>query len=186
LGPIALVLTLALAQGVIAATGANQDVLQRRLEIFSSSGDIEKDASYKDRLTQARVAWDTFKENPLLGAGAGTAFEWKPQGLPRTSSPVLDTPVTFPAKFGLIGLAAALLVVAKYWSFMKILARRRVPTVAHLALAGYLAVAVGLTTLVSPLEDKGLSFGLILALALVLREAQPDFPIKNRTTAPSR
>jgi hypothetical protein len=173
LGPLVLVLTVALAQGVILTTGANQDVLSRRLAIFRSSGDVEKDASYKDRLTQTGVAWSMFKTNTLYGSGAGTEFEWKPQGLPPRSSFILDTPVTFPAKFGLLGLVAAILVVGKYWSFTRALGRRAKPTVAQLALVGYLAVAAGLAILNNPLEDKGLSFGMILILALVLGEAEP-------------
>jgi hypothetical protein len=82
--------------------------------------------------------------------------------------------VTFPAKFGLLGLAAVLLLVGKYWSFTRILARRREPTVAQLALVGYLAVVASSAILNNPLEDKGLSFGLILVLALVLGEAKAE------------
>lgn len=174
LAPVAVVLTLAVAESVIFATGANQEVLQKRLAIFKSTGDVEKDASYNDRVAQSMVAWDTFKTNPLYGAGAGTEFEWKPQGLPPQSSSILDTSVTFPAKFGLVGLAAVLLVVGKYWSFIRILARQREPTVAQLALVGYLAFVAGSAILTNPLEDKGLSFGLILILALVLGEAKVE------------
>lgn len=175
LAPLAVVLTLAVAEGVIIAAGANQEVLQKRVRIFKSTGDAEKDASYTDRITQSIVAWNTFKANPLYGAGAGTAFEWKPQGLPSRSSSILDTPVTFPAKFGLLGLATVLLVVGKYWSFTRVLARRRrEPTVAQLALVGYLAVVASSAILNNPLEDKGLSFGLILVLALVLGEAKVE------------
>jgi O-antigen ligase len=183
-GPIAVVLTLVLAQGVIVATGADQGVLQKRLEILRSTGDEEKDASYDDRLTQTRVAWDTFKASPLFGAGAGTEFEWKARGLPPRSSSVLDTPATFPAKFGLLGLAAALILLATYWSFIRALARRRQPTVAQLALVGYLAVVAVLTVLANPLEDKGLSFGLILVLALVLKEAEHATRGRPKETRP--
>jgi hypothetical protein len=94
--------------------------------------------------------------------------------LPRRSSSILDTSVTFPAKFGLLGLAAVLLVVGKYWSFIRILACRREPTVAQLALVGYLALVAGSAILTDPLEDTGLSFGLILILALVLGEAKVE------------
>jgi O-antigen ligase len=178
--PIAVILTLALTQGVLVATGANQEVLTKRLEIFKSTGDEREDASYDDRMTQAGVAWDTFKANALFGAGPGVEFEWKPRGLPPSSSSVLDTPASFPAKFGLLGLATALILVATYWSFIRTLARRGEATVAQLALIGYFAVVAILTLLTNPLEDKGLSFGLILLLALVLREAS-QFTTRRQT-----
>jgi hypothetical protein len=162
------------------ATGANQEVLTKRLEIFKSTGDEREDASYDDRMTQAGVAWDTFKANALFGAGPGVEFEWKPRGLPPSSSSVLDTPASFPAKFGLLGLATALILVATYWSFIRTLARRGEATVAQLALIGYFAVVAILTLLTNPLEDKGLSFGLILLLALVLREAS-QFTTRRQT-----
>jgi O-antigen ligase len=171
-GPIAVVLTLALTQAAFVVTGANQDVLQKRLEVLKSTGDEKKDASYNDRVTETRVAWAAFKENPIVGAGPGTTFEWKPQGSRELrSSFVLDTPVTFPAKFGLLGLVALAIIVAKYFSFVLALARRREPSVAQLALRAYLAVVVALAIFKPPFEDKGLSLGLILLLALALREA---------------
>jgi hypothetical protein len=174
LAPLAGVVALALALSVIVTIGTDPTVLEKRLEIFHSTGNAEKDASYKDRLTETRVAWDTFKANPVAGAGPGTQFEWKPEGLPLRSSSILDTPATFPAKFGLLGFAAALLVVANYWFFIRSLGLRGPPTVAGLALAGYLAVTAVLAVLENPLEDKGLSFGLILLLALVFREAKEE------------
>jgi hypothetical protein len=171
-GPIAVVLTLALTQAAFVVTGANQDVLQERLEILKSTGDEKKDASYNDRVMQTRVAWAAFKENPIVGAGPGTTFEWKPQGSRELrSSFVLDTPVTFLAKFGLLGLVALPIIFAKYFSFVLALARRREPSVAQLALRAYLAVVVALAIFKPPFEDKGLSLGLILLLALALREA---------------
>jgi O-antigen ligase len=186
LAPIAVVLTLALAQGVLVATGASQEVLAKRLEIFKSTGNEQADASYDDRMTQTGVAWNTFKVNPLFGAGAGAEFEWKPRGLPLRSSSALDTPATFPAKFGLLGLATALILVVTYWSFIRTLARRAEPTVAQLALVGYFAVVAVLTLLTNSLEDKGLSFGLILLLALVLGEAGQFTHARTDETRPSR
>jgi hypothetical protein len=173
IGPLAVGLTLAIAQTVIMVSGSDEDALSRRIEIIKSTGSETGDASYSDRQTQTRVAWETFEENELVGAGAGASFEWKPQGLPLTSSATLDTPLTFPAKFGLVGLAVLLLIAGAYWVFIRNLGRG-VSTVAHLALIGYLAVAVLLAILGNPFEDKGLSFGLILVLALALKEAQPN------------
>jgi hypothetical protein len=86
----------------------------------------------------------------------------------RESDFILDTPVTFPAKFGVLGLLVLLFVVAKFFVFTRRLGRGRAPTVAYLALVGYLTVVAALGLLAPPFEDKGLSFGLILILALVL------------------
>jgi hypothetical protein len=52
--------------------------------------------------------------------------------------------------------------------------------VGQLALVGYFAVVAVLTLLSNPLEDKGLSLGLILLLAIVLREAS-QFTTRRQT-----
>jgi hypothetical protein len=170
-GPLTVVLTLALAQGIIVVTGADSDVLTKRITIIKGTGDMSKDASYNDRKLLSRVAWDVFKESELVGAGAGTSFEWKPQGLSVRTSSTMDTPLTFPAKFGLLGLLVALIVCGKYWSFVRRLRRSRSLALGQLTLVGYFAVVVLLSVLNNTFEDKGLSFGLILAVAIALREA---------------
>jgi hypothetical protein len=58
---------------------------------------------------------------------------------------------------------------------MRALARRGHPTVPQLPLVAYLATAAAFAVLVSPFEDKGLSLGLILILAVVLAERAAVF-----------
>jgi hypothetical protein len=62
---------------------------------------------------------------------------------------------------------------------MRALARRGHPTVPHLALVAYLATAAAFAVLVSPFEDKGLSFGLLI-LAVVLAERAGGVPLHQR------
>jgi hypothetical protein len=63
---------------------------------------------------------------------------------------------------------------------MRALARRGHPAVPQLALVAYLATAAAFAVLVSPFEDKGLSFGLILILAVVLAERAGGVPLHQR------
>jgi len=168
-GPLAIVTTLLVALVVVRATGADAASISERVDVLRSTAS-GSDASYSERLVQARVAWSVFTENPVLGHGPGTTFEWQTLSGRGVSSFVLDTPLTFPAKFGLVGLAVLAFLLTRYWTFVRGLIRATGPTVAHLALLGYLVTALGTAFGVSPLEDKGLSFGLMLMLALALAD----------------
>jgi len=169
LGPVAIVVTLALAVGVVRATGADEASLAKRVDILRSTGS-SSDASYVERLAQADAAVEVFDDHPLLGRGPGTIFRWQAFDRSLVESFVLDTPLTYPAKFGLFGLLVLALAVWKYASFVRSLLRFPGATVASLALVGYLVIIAGTALGVSPLEDKGLSFGLMLLLALTLAD----------------
>jgi len=176
LGPLAAVLTLAVAVAVITLMGANTEYLNERLALVTATADSEEDLSYNDRVEQSRVAFDAFEAHPVLGTGPGTRFDWVTHDGRRVSDFILDTPMTFPAKFGALGLLVLLFLVAKYFTFARRLGRGRRPTVAYLALLGFLAAVAALGFLAPPFEDKGLSFGLILILALALAEAGQPSP----------
>jgi O-antigen ligase len=171
LGPLAAVLTIGAAVAVITVTGANMKYLNERLALVTATADAERDLSYNDRVEQSRVALDAFKGHPILGAGPGTRFAWETHDGRQVSDFILDTPMTFPAKFGALGLLILLFLVAKYLAFARRLGRGRPPTVAYLTLLGYLVVVAVLALTAPPFEDKGLSFGLLLILALALAEA---------------
>jgi O-antigen ligase len=172
LAPVTVTATLLFGVAFIGIGGADTDFLQKRLEILRATGDTSEDASYNERREQTKIAWDRFESAPILGAGPGTTFEWKTQDGLRVSSSFLDTPLVFPAKFGLLGLAVFAFVIAKYWSFLRRLRRVEEVGIGQLALTGYLAVVLAITPLVLPFDDKGFSFGLILVLALALQEAR--------------
>jgi O-antigen ligase len=170
LGPLAAVLTLAVAVAVISVLGANTEQLNERLALVTVTANSEEDASYNDRVEQSRVGFDAFKAHPVLGTGPGTRFDWMTHDGRPLSDFVLDTPVTFPAKVGALGLLVLVFLLATFFAFERRLGRGRPPTVAYLTLLGFLAAVAALGFLAPPFEDKGLSFGLLLILALALAE----------------
>jgi O-antigen ligase len=169
IGPIAVAITLVIGLGVLRIASANEEYLTKRISIFKSTGS-SSDASYIERRRQMHAAWEVFKENPILGSGPGTIFEWQTIDRKSAAHFLIDTPLTFPAKFGLLGLVILIFVVRQYWLFMRALIRARDATAAYLGLVGYLAIVVVSAIALSPFENKGFSFGLILLLALVLSE----------------
>jgi O-antigen ligase len=152
---------------IVNLADANMEALGSRLDLIEITG-TSSDASYVERSRQTKVAWETFQANPVLGAGPGTTFVWERINGVITASFTMDTPLTFLAKFGLVGILAVLVIVSRYWRFTRSLVRDGGPTVEKLALVGYLAVAVAIIPANSPLEDKGFSLGLMLLLALAL------------------
>jgi O-antigen ligase len=136
------------------------------------------DASYRLRANEWRVAWQTFKAHPIVGAGPGHTFTWSCRSsgcLTGTLSRYdIDSPLTFPAKFGLLGLVALAFVVYGLVGFLR--ARRRTaPHDAWLALAWYLVFAVLELPFGWPLEQKDFALGLLLLGALVVQPAFPTF-----------
>jgi O-antigen ligase len=172
LAPISILLALLFALVVVEFTHANTTFLQKRISLLALSGNSRSDASYNDRLNEGKAAWSVFRSHPVFGVGPGYAFEYTPQGsqVPNVGFQ-LDTPLTFPAKFGIIGLLLVAYVVLKLWSLLRTTARLA-PDIPHLALAGYLGVVAAMSFLSPPFEDKGFSYGLILTLALVLKSVR--------------
>jgi hypothetical protein len=166
--PIAVALAFVFGLAVIEFTHANTTFLQKRITLLKSSGNSQSDASYNDRIKAAHAAWSAFRSNPVFGVGTGYSFEYIPQGsqVP-TIGFQLDTPLTFLAKFGIIGLALLAFVANRFWSFLRMMGRVS-PGIAYLALTGYVGVVVALSVFTPPFEDKGFSYGLILVLALAL------------------
>jgi len=134
------------------------------------------DASYRVRANQWHVAWQTFKAHPILGAGPGHTFTWSCRSsgcLTGTQSRYdLDSPVSFLAKFGLVGLVALAFVVFGLVSFL----RARRPTAPHdawLAFTWYLVFAVIELPFGWPLEQKDFALGLLLLGALIVQAGVP-------------
>jgi O-antigen ligase len=133
------------------------------------------DQSYRLRSTEWHVAWQTFKAHPIVGAGPGYTFTWTYHSGSATgtlSRYDLDTPLTFPAKFGLLGLLALAFVV---WSLVRFLRGRRETANrdAWVALAWYLVFAVAELPFGWPLEQKDFTLGLLLLGALVVQQEVP-------------
>ena len=175
--PLVAVIGVAAAEGVIGVTGGDRGVLAERIEQISTTGEGVADRSYLDRVSQTEAAWALFRSSPLLGVGPGVPIEWTDSlGRPK-SSPLVDSPASFLTKFGLLGLAAVGFLVAGFVGSLRRIRRRTgLRSVTQYALIGYVAVFASMSFLVNTFEDKGLSIGLALLLALAVREAsnQPD------------
>jgi O-antigen ligase len=158
-------------QSLIRLTGAHRDVFEARVQLLRHSGS-SSDQSYLDRLNQTKSAWKAFERSPVFGVGPGYTFRWEGPAGVEESATTIDSPAEYQAKFGLIGLAALLMLA---WSFTRTLQalRRRTGerTIAQLALIGFAGAFLAWCLLGVPFDDKGLASGYMLLLALALSEA---------------
>jgi hypothetical protein len=184
LAPAMFVLIGVAAYSALTLTHASTAVISERISVLKATGNRRSDGSYADRLAQSDVAKKVFYANPIFGAGPGTSFEWRATNRTRHSSFILDSPVSFPAKFGIVGLAAVAFLFLSYVSFLRAAFRFNHPRVETLAVTAYAALGIAGAFLWPPLEDKGYSLGLILLLALVLRTS--DGPASPRVTQADR
>jgi O-antigen ligase len=168
LAPAAVLVIAVAVFSVVQVTHASTSIISKRITILKDTG-TSSDASYKDRQAQNRAARDVFSAHPFFGSGPGTYFSWQLTNGDQHSGFIIDSPLDFPAKFGLVGLAVILFLVLEYGSFMKAAFRFDHPRPETLALAAFAAVAVCDSFLMNPLEDKGCALGLVLLLALVFR-----------------
>jgi O-antigen ligase len=180
LAPVLLVLAFGTAYSVVVATGASTKILSERISILKGTGSQFSDASYNDRVAQFDAAWNVFKENPVFGGGPGTTFSWESNNRAKNSSFILDTSMTFPAKFGIVGLAVVAFLISCWVAFLRSLCSFNHPRTETLALIGLAAVAVPGALLATPFEDKGFTLGLILVLALALRTYRPPISPRER------
>jgi O-antigen ligase len=169
--PLVVLFGLATIQGVVEVTGGDRAVLAKRFSLFSEIG-TGNDQSYRDRVAQTNAAWALFRSSPLTGVGPGVDIAWNDSfGRPHLS-PNVDSPVSFLTKYGVLGIVALGFLVGGYIGVLRRLrARTGRRTVAQYALIGYGATIVAWSVLVNSLEDKGLSIGLVVLLALAAREA---------------
>ena len=171
LAPAAVLVIAVAVFSVVQVTHASTSMISKRITILKGTG-TSSDASYKDRQAQTRAARDVFYAHPVLGSGPGTYFTWQVMGVGERSDFIIDSPLDFPAKFGLAGLAVIVFLVLEYGSFMKAAFRFDHPRPETLALAAFAALAVLDSSLTNPLEDKGCTLGLVLLLALVFRTSR--------------
>ena len=124
----------------------------------------ERDQSLVERVNQTRVAWSAFTASPLVGLGPGRIYHWETALRQPKSGFNLDTPISFLSKFGSLGVVALLGISI---SFLLVLRRanwRQPDGLARQALVAFLATVLASALLNVPLEDKGLSFGLLFLL----------------------
>jgi hypothetical protein len=168
LAPAAVLVIAVAVVSVVQVTHASTSIISKRITILKDTG-TSSDASYKDRKAATRAARDVFYAHPYFGSGPGTYFNWQVTNGEQRSEFIVDSPVSFPAKFGVLGLVVVLFLALEYGSFMKAAFRFDHPRPETLALAAFAALAVLDSFLTNPLEDKGFTLGLVLLLALVFR-----------------
>lgn len=154
---------------VIAHTHVNTHVLLDREKTLFTSGS-RQDRSYLDRLSQGRAAYADFRSAKLFGIGPGVDIQWNNSFNVPQSTPTVDSPLGYLAKFGILGLGMLVVLVACYVSFFR---RLRDPTgefTARLALVGFGAIVLLWATLNVPFEDKALPVAMLLLLALAVTE----------------
>jgi hypothetical protein len=133
------------------------------------------DQSFVERVAQTILARDVFLGSPLLGGGLGHSFSWTTFSGEQQEAFNIDSPLSVPAKFGIVGLFLLSMIG---WHLLAEVRRqlRRRGVLTNGALLGYLALAGGYLLVLSPFEDKGFSFGLILLIALALPAANSQRP----------
>ncbi len=169
----AAVVLLLLFYGVRSLAGLHGPTLvDRLLTIPQFLSHPSADMSYQERVSQARVAWDAFVSQPLLGVGPGHWFTWRfPDGTAvRTFT--LDTTLSYLAKFGLVGVGFLIAVVAAWGVTVRRLTDDVRSSVVRSAFISYAVITLSLFPLAAPLEDKGLSFGLMFLLLLASEPLQ--------------
>jgi O-antigen ligase len=166
--PVMAILAGLALQFVIQASGADPDAFSKRIVALTEAGESH-DQSYQERVAQFEVSWEAFLSAPATGIGPGATFDWQRSGDPWLT---LDTPLSFLAKFGLIGVAAVLLLALGYLRFLRNLRRAVGISIPYLALLGYLAVLAGWAVLYVPFEDKGSGMALSILVAVAISEAQ--------------
>jgi O-antigen ligase len=160
------------AQAILGVTNADREALAGRTSLLFATGDTSTDQSYIDRLAQNAASWEAFRSSPIVGTGPGVPIIWSNSFNEVQESAVVDSPVSFLAKFGLIGVVAAAFLVVGYVATLRALrARTGTPTIVQLALIGFGAIIAAWSLLQNPYEDKGFAIGLTLLLAVGAREA---------------
>lgn len=123
--------------------------------------------SQRDRSRQTEAARRTWEDHAILGVGPGHFFHWSFEGSSRSSF-TIDTPVSYVAKFGALGLL--FLVIAGSALTLFCSERLRDPNTRDgaTALVAFTAIAVAGIPFFVPIEDKGFALGWLLLLTLAL------------------
>ena len=164
LAVVARVLLSAVAQ--TALTGATD----RLASVTRVVSDPIASQSLHERMTESRLAWDTFTSAPLDGVGPGHIFVWRDQFGYVHSGFTMDTALLFLTKFGVLGVGLLLFALHAGREFARGLGVLRLHEPARLALVGYMVFWLVALPLLLPFEDKGFGLALIFLLALVILE----------------
>ena len=154
---------------VAGALGVSDEFLARRgqaLSVVLQAG-VDADASGDARLRSYAQAWHVFQDSPLFGQGPGYLFTTV-QGIKSNS---LDTPLTFLAKFGLVGLivlSILVVVLARYVRSLQPGGEWRLATLCF-GVFQLLYLPFG-----GAFDDKGLGLAVTLLLAGVIASSRQE------------
>jgi O-antigen ligase len=169
--PIAALLVVLGTQSLLKLTNADSSAVTQRIDILFRSG-TTSDQSYAYRLREIHSAWALFKSEPVFGVGPGHVIPWRDDNGNLFQNTFVDPSVGFLPDYGIVGLFAVAFLVASFISVIRRLRRRTGErTTAQLGLLGFGAVVLAYSFLQLPFEDKGLSVGLLLLLAIAASEA---------------
>ncbi len=185
--PVVIVLVAVATQSVLKVADADESIVRERIALLLKSGD-KSDGSYIERVNSTRAALDSFRSSPIVGVGPGAPFIWEGADGTIFTTRSIDTPVLLVARFGLLGLAWAVLYFISYAVVIRRLARIDPrPTISRLALVGFGAILLANALLLVPFEDKGFTAATLLLFALALRESfeEPRLPAAPPAALPA-
>lgn len=169
-GVIAGLICLAVVLGLVVGrvTGASSDLIGSRLSSVSESrSGSAAGQSWQMRMEQTQLAWRTFQDHKVVGAGLGHRFPYEDPFGRVTRDYFLDTPVILIAKLGLVGLLVISMLVAAYGLTCRTL-RKTADRLTSAALITFLVIWTLTFPLGLPVEEKGFSLGLVFLVALAL------------------
>ena len=135
-------------------------LLDRTLSAFSLRTP-RGDASYLERLSQARVGWATFKQFPIFGAGPGHVYQFAGLYGRLKGSYVLEAPSALFADFGGVGAFLLLLVLVSLTVNGYAVISRFDRNLA-IAWASTLLSVILFSLVSNPFDDKGLFIVILL------------------------
>jgi len=144
-----------------------------RYESLLDPRGLRRDYSVQIRLSQTRAAATVFRDNLVMGAGPGYRFTWiNPFTGLAESYTTIDSPMQFPAKFGLVGVVTMLGLLGAYAAMFARM--NRTPGLYLAATIGF-AVTQIVDALIQhpPIDDKGFTIAFIMLLALSLPTREP-------------
>jgi hypothetical protein len=167
LARIAVALVAFVVAWTVALPAAGVPTQQATQRMTRAIGEGTGNVSVRERSRETEVARRTWEEHPILGVGPGHSFQWSIDGYSK-SSMVIDSPVSYVAKFGALGLLFLLFAGVALTRFCRERLRDPITRKGASALIGFTAIVVAGIPFGVPPEDKGFEFGLLLLLALAL------------------
>lgn len=162
---------------VAGAAFSSEQFISQRFEagVRALTGGVTQDRSGAIRARAYDFAAEIWRDHVLMGQGLGRVFP-DPSAAGFTTSFSLDTPLSYPAKFGLLG---TILLIASVALIARALLRpgQAGYSIESTAFRGALVVVLALLPFGAPTEDKG--FALSLALAVLCVTVAKKFRLES-------